>query len=827
MNIEKKLPLIFSIMIAATAVIILLSTVVITKVKWATDVDKTRVEEIDKVRKYLKNQADIVHTMLQSQYDEKSSTEYISTKYGTRLKNIIDVTENQLKNQGAGLSKNQAKRIVKNIRYDKGTGYIWINDMGTPYPKMIMHPTAPALDGKILDNQKYFCALGKNENLFKATVDVASDRGEGFVDYMWAKPTAGGLTEDQPKVSYVRKFSKFNWVLGTGIYVDEANEDMKKELLEAVKSIRYDNGEGYFFITDLGTPYPTMLMHPIQPDLEGAVMKDTKYNENINGKNSHLYKAIAEIANSKREGYLDYSESKIMPDGSSKKLPKISYIKVFEPLGWVVETGQYIDRIDAIVQKEADSISSRINGLLLWITGIAILVLIIATQIAVRISKGMTTPLRDISLAAESVALGNVNQEIEYSSDNEIGQLADSFRNITEVQKNIAYAAKSIAQGDYGVAIKVQSEEDLLAKAMIDMRDTLKTNSEEQEKRQLLDKKRATYQNTEVNRLSDNLSRISKGDLKIDSAVASGDKEVEDIKRNFTEMNSELEQVRIAMTGLTDEIGNLTNATLNGELQTRADTSKHQGAYKNILVQVNELNDAFIAPIKKAIENISLIASGKIPPLITEEYKGDFNQIKESVNSCISTINGLIAETGTLTETATNGQLEARGDVDKFENSWSRIIKGINDMLDAIIGPITESMEVIKAMAEKNMTNRVTGDYKGDLDEFKRNINNAADNLDDALTQVNSAVDQISGASGEIASGSQALAEGTSEQAASLEEVAASLEEMNSLTRSNAENARQGSTLSKESLANVNMGNEATGRMSTAMEGISKSTEET
>jgi len=58
-------------------------------------------------------------------------------------------------------AKTQAKKMIENMRYDQGVGYLWINDMGRPIPKMIMHPTLPALNNTVLDDPKFNCALGK------------------------------------------------------------------------------------------------------------------------------------------------------------------------------------------------------------------------------------------------------------------------------------------------------------------------------------------------------------------------------------------------------------------------------------------------------------------------------------------------------------------------------------------------------------------------------------------------------------------------------------------------------------------------------------------
>lgn len=129
----------------------------------------------------------------------------------------------------------QAKELVGKIRYDNGTGYFWINDLGKPYPRMIMHPTVPSLNGTILDDEKYNCALGKGENLFVAMASIARKNGAGFVDYLWPKPTAQGLTEDQPKLSYVKLYAPLGWIIGTGVYIDDI-EAMVAAKTEAVNT---------------------------------------------------------------------------------------------------------------------------------------------------------------------------------------------------------------------------------------------------------------------------------------------------------------------------------------------------------------------------------------------------------------------------------------------------------------------------------------------------------------------------------------------------------------------------------------------------------------
>jgi methyl-accepting chemotaxis protein len=140
---------------------------------------------------------------------------------------VLDYYGTQARNQELTLeeAQQQAMQAVKKMRYGD-SGYFWINDTGKPIPKMIMHPTVPALDGTVLDDPKYNCALGIKENLFVAFRDVTERDGEGFVDYLWPKPTKDGLTEDQPKLSFVKLYPDWNWIIGNGLYIDDVEQEL-------------------------------------------------------------------------------------------------------------------------------------------------------------------------------------------------------------------------------------------------------------------------------------------------------------------------------------------------------------------------------------------------------------------------------------------------------------------------------------------------------------------------------------------------------------------------------------------------------------------------
>ncbi len=116
--------------------------------------------------------------------------------------------------QEGGLTEEAAKRQVldqiRALRY-KENDYFWINDTK---PVMVMHPFKPELNGKDLADFKD----PNGKHLFVEFVKVCKEKGAGFVDYLWPKP---GFDKPVPKVSYVKMFEPWGWVIGSGIYVDD------------------------------------------------------------------------------------------------------------------------------------------------------------------------------------------------------------------------------------------------------------------------------------------------------------------------------------------------------------------------------------------------------------------------------------------------------------------------------------------------------------------------------------------------------------------------------------------------------------------------------
>ena len=114
----------------------------------------------------------------------------------------------------------QAKAAIAALRYS-GSEYFWINDM---HPRMVLHPIKPELNGKDLTQNKD----PSGKALFVAFVDAVRSSGSGFVSYMWPKP---GQEKPVEKLSYVKGFAPWGWVIGSGVYIDNVDAAVKQAVI--------------------------------------------------------------------------------------------------------------------------------------------------------------------------------------------------------------------------------------------------------------------------------------------------------------------------------------------------------------------------------------------------------------------------------------------------------------------------------------------------------------------------------------------------------------------------------------------------------------------
>ena len=233
------------------------------------------------------------------------------------------------------------------------------------------------------------------------------------------------------------------------------------------------------------------------------------------------------------------------------------------------------------------------------------------------------------------------------------------------------------------------------------------------------------------------LAQISNG--KIDELIA------QTYKGDHEKMKVAVNNVAVVVQSLQRELGRLTDASKEGQLSERGKPDQFQGAYANIVRGVNSILDAVIAPLNVAANYVDRISKGDIPSKITDTYNGDFNTIKNNLNTCIDAVNTLVADAGLLSKAAVEGKLATRADAGKHQGDYRKIVQGVNETLDAVIGPLNVAANYVDRISRGDIPARITDTYNGDFNTLKNNLNTCIDAVNslvaDAGMLVKAAVD--------------------------------------------------------------------------------------
>lgn len=263
--------------------------------------------------------------------------------------------------------------------------------------------------------------------------------------------------------------------------------------------------------------------------------------------------------------------------------------------------------------------------------------------------------------------------------------------------------------------------------------------------------------------------------------VAKGEippKITEEYNGDFNTIKNNLNQCIDAVNALVADAVMLSQAAVEGQLSTRADSAKHQGDFRKVVEGVNATLDSVIGPLNVAAQYVDDISKGNIPQKITNEYKGDFNNIKNNLNTCVDAVNNLVADANMLAEAAREGHISTRADASQHQGDFRQIVEGVNNTLDLIVEPIAAVKE---------------------------------------------AIETITTAANEISTGNNDLSSRTEQQASSLEETAASMEELASTVKQNAENAQQANQLALTASDVAVKGGKVVSEVVSTMSGINNS----
>jgi len=235
------------------------------------------------------------------------------------------------------------------------------------------------------------------------------------------------------------------------------------------------------------------------------------------------------------------------------------------------------------------------------------------------------------------------------------------------------------------------------------------------------------------------LAQISSG--KIDELIA------QTYKGDHEKMKVAVNSVAQVLQDLHRELARLTEASNAGKLAERGHHDQFRGAYAEIVRGVNAILDAVIVPLNVSAKYVEQISKGDNPPLITDTYHGDFNLIKNNLNTLVTAMNEITAAADEIASGNLTVELRERSPQDKLMKALAAMVAGL-----------TRTVSDIRAIAG-----------------------------------------EVSAASQSISTASIQVSKGASAQAAAAEEASSSMEEMVSNIKQNADNAQQTDKIANKS----------------------------
>ncbi|MFK8000448.1 MAG: methyl-accepting chemotaxis protein [Polyangiales bacterium] len=244
--------------------------------------------------------------------------------------------------------------------------------------------------------------------------------------------------------------------------------------------------------------------------------------------------------------------------------------------------------------------------------------------------------------------------------------------------------------------------------------------------------------------------------------------------------------------------------------------------------ELGDLGDALGETVRYVNETehiVTQVAEGQLDIEVVPRSEDD--TLSHGILRMRDSLQYLAAETSQVIASVKIGQLDTKGDASELRGVYRELLDGLNTTVASIAVPVSDVLSSLDALAKRDLTKRMASHYEGQFQKIAQRYNSATQNLDEALGQVASAAAQVMTAADEINTGNQSIAETASDNASSLEEVTSSLQEITSMGRQNATRSTEARTTADGASEAADEGGASMGRLSTAIQDIRSSAEET
>ena len=477
---------------------------------------------------------------------------------------------------------------------------------------------------------------------------------------------------------------------------EKTEEQAKEDAKEIIRAMRYrDDQSGYFWIDD--TDY-ILIMHPILPEQEGNNRYDLEDQDGV-----MIIQSIMKVCQSAdKGGYNQFSFTKA--DGVTVA-PKVAYSEIFEPWGWVVSTGNYVDDMQVAIDAVQSQIRTFTNGLILRNDFITIFIICAALVLSFLYGTRMVKPLKEIQEFARHLAEGNLTWEVHVKAKNEIGRTGEL---LGAARRNTRKLLQDITEVANGVSGALKSFDRAF--------NNMKTSIDET----------ATAVNSIANNVSEQASST-------DDATGEVNVMAERIERTDDEIKV-LDDNAKDMKGLSEQSMNTLNNLIkvNDRARENITAMANQTEATNQAVQqiemaanlINEIADQTnLLALNASIEAARAGESGRGFAVVADEIGKLANQSADSVETIRRVIEELISKTSKSVQ----------------------IMKEMNKSVDVQVSSLSETYSIFEELYHQldNCVNAVQniGVMTGEIENQRTNVTRSLDRLNN-LAQDNAAVAQ-------------------------------------------------------------------------------------
>ncbi len=502
---------------------------------------------------------------------------------------------------------------------------------------------------------------------------------------------------------------------------EQTEEEAKAAAAEIVRAMRYnDDASGYFWID--GTDY-TLVMHPILTEQEGSNRYDLKDQNGV-----MITQQVVAVCNSPEKG--GYNEFLFTKSDGVTVAPKIAYSAIFEPWGWVVATGNYVDDMNL----EMEAVHLQINNhfkTLCIATMVCIAVMLIAAFGVSRIyGARLCKPLIEIQSLADRLSHGDLTKPVQVKQKNELGQTADAlneaqrhfvdlisnlnstvqtlvglvesftenFTVMNESIDNVATAVGEIAENSTSQAAATSDATDNI----VHMAEGIGRTSRDVEALDVNAKSMQTASRKSMETLEELIA-----------ANTSTKSDIDNMHRQTEDTNDSVQKISQAAT-LISEIAAQTNLlSLNASIEAARAGEAGRGfavvageignlatQSANTAAQINTIIGELIENSEKSMtimENMNLAATHQMDALKNTSQM--FKQLEENLNACVNSMNS-IAETMELVNDQKNRVTESINELNHLATDNAASTEETSSMAEQLEVVVGKSDEVVKLLTK-------------------------------------------------------------------------------------------------------------------------------